>query len=116
MSVNGAKAIEAALTRHKLKSVKGLRAGLFRAGLFLQRESQKLVPVDTGILRQSANTRAEGSGFDVAVVVSYGTDYALYVHENLEAQHVPGKSAKFLETPFREKQKKMVAIIMKSLK
>jgi len=31
--------------------------GLFTAGLFLQRESQKLVPVDSGNLKQSAFTK-----------------------------------------------------------
>lgn len=43
----------------------GLKRGLtmaqalLRAGLFLQRESQKVVPVDTGNLRASAFTRLE---------------------------------------------------------
>ena len=37
------------------------------------------------------------------VVVGYkGVDYAIYVHENLEASHSPGQQAKFLEQPARE--------------
>jgi hypothetical protein len=32
-------------------------------------------------------------------VVGYGMDYAIYVHENLEAQHPNGGQAKFLEQP-----------------
>lgn len=36
------------------------------------------------------------------VVVGYaGVNYAIYVHENLEAAHSPGKQAKFLESPAR---------------
>jgi hypothetical protein len=115
MSVQGVKEIKDALAKHRHKSAKGLRVGLLRAGLFLQRESQKIVPVDTNALRASANTRAEGAGFDVAVVVSYGTDYALYVHENLEARHKPGKSAKFLEKPIREKRKRIQQIAVEGM-
>lgn len=37
------------------------------------------------------------------VVVGYkGVDYAIYVHEDLEARHSPGQQAKFLEQPARE--------------
>jgi len=36
-----------------------------------------------------------------SVVVGYGTNYAIYVHENLKARHVVGE-AKFLERPARE--------------
>ncbi len=46
--------------------IKGLKRGLLMidclvlAGLRLQRESQKLVPIDTGALRNSAFTRKNG--------------------------------------------------------
>lgn len=36
--------------------------GLLLAGLRLQRESQLIVPVDTGALRNSAHTRLDGRG------------------------------------------------------
>jgi hypothetical protein len=85
---------------------------LKQAGLFIQRESQKIVPVEFGLLKNSARTRSEGKGFDTAVIVSYGTSYAIYVHENLGARHKLGKSAKFLEIPIRTKQKEIIDIIM----
>ncbi|MBU1067252.1 hypothetical protein KKE60_05665 [Patescibacteria group bacterium] len=110
MSVQGVKEIQRALQAHKRGAEKAFRRNLYRAGLFLQRESQKIVPIDKNILRASANTRPEGTGFDVEVVVSYGTDYALYVHENLEARHKPGRCAKFLEKPLREKRDRIKAI------
>lgn len=39
-----------------------LAQGLLLAGMRLQRESQQLVPVDTGVLKGSAFTRLEGGG------------------------------------------------------
>jgi len=110
--VMGVKVVQRAFKTRKRMHAKGLHVGLMRAGLFLQRESQKLVPIDKSILKNSANTRAEGLGFNTAVIVSYGTDYALYVHENLEAQHAPGSVAKFLEIPLRLYQGRMGAIII----
>jgi hypothetical protein len=38
---------------------------------------------------------------NASVVVGYSTGYALYVHENLQAHHAPGKEAKYLEGPAR---------------
>ena len=34
--------------------------------------------------------------------VVYDTDYAIYVHEDLNARHKKGKNAKFLERPARD--------------
>lgn len=115
MSVNGVKEIQAAFNLKRKTHAKGLRIGLLRAGLYLQRESQKLVPIATGALRASAGTRVEGVGFDTAVVVSYGTLYGLYVHENLDAKHMPGRQAKFLEQPLREGRDHLKAIIVKAV-
>lgn len=62
----------------------GVERGLTRAGLMLQRESQRLVPVDYGVLKASAFTRKTGSGFGTVVTVGYTAAYAIYVHENVE--------------------------------
>ena len=111
MSVQGLKELKANIKAHKAATAKGIRKGLYKAGLFLQRESMKIVPIDTGVLRASAATRAEGKGFDTAVIVSYGTDYGVYVHEDLEASHKPGKRAKFLEQPLRDNREKIAQIV-----
>jgi len=50
------------------------------------------------------------------VLVGYTANYAIFVHENLEAAHKPGKIAKFLETPFRENQSRYAKIIATALK
>ena len=59
------------------------RAGLFAAGLKVQRESQKRVPVETGNLKGSAFTRKALADPDT-VEIGYEAEYALHVHENME--------------------------------
>lgn len=119
MSVQGIKSITRALAKQKKTTGKALRKGLFRGGLFLQRESQKIVPVDKSFLKASAFTWADGGdGIDVntSVIVGFGMEYAVFVHENLEARHKPGKQAKFLEQPAREKQKQIGRVVIDTMK
>jgi len=76
----------------KLKSSQGIVAdsilrGLTAAGLFLQRESQKIVPVQTGNLKNSAFTRHAGAGIHTDVIVGYTAAYAAYVHEDPTRVH-----------------------------
>ena len=68
-------------------------------------ESQMEVPVDTGALKASGRVRPEAGVFErgneVYVELTYGgtgTEYAIPVHESLEANHPHGK-AKYLEDP-----------------
>lgn len=98
------------------KTVLQFEAGLLKAGLFVQAISQAVVPVKFGILKNSAFTRPKGSGASYSVLVGYTASYAIYVHENLEARHKPGKIAKFLEQPMRENADKIVGIVAGSVK
>ena len=115
MSVQGVKAIQAALLKNGRAKTKGLRVGLKKAGFFLQRESQKIVPIDTTDLRESASTIAEGTDEHCEVTVGYATNYALFVHEDLEARHKPGKQAKYLERPLREKRDRLRQIVLETV-
>lgn len=94
-----------AIIRNRMRVQKNMlaakRRGLLKACLFLQRESQKIVPVRYGILRNSAFSRVEGEGAKMTGVVGYTAHYAIYVHENLNARHAPGKTAKYLSGPMR---------------
>jgi len=110
--------------------------GLKKSGLYLQRESQKIVPVDKGVLHNTAFTRQIKGGENPEVAVGYTAAYALYVHEDMEAlhgadfnqahakeiaagtQHNRGakQQAKFLEKPFREKRKQMQDIFKREVK
>ena len=88
-----------------------VRRGLIKAGLFLQRESQKVVPVDTSNLKNSAGTKPIGHGWHTDVIVYYEATYAVYVHERTELKHKKGKMAKFLEKPMRENRHRILGII-----
>jgi hypothetical protein len=63
-------------------------------------KSQDLVPVDTGRLKSSGRVEMPVvTGNNVVVQIAYGTEYALPVHENLEAYHASPTQAKYLEQP-----------------
>ncbi len=115
MSVQGMLEIKRAVAHHQDATAKGLRVGLYNAGLFLQRESQKYVPVEFGTLKASATTRMEGEGLDSAVIVGYGTDYAVYVHELVRNKHAPGKFAKFLSYPLIMKRDRIAEIVKEGI-
>lgn len=88
--------------------------GLKLAGVFVQSRSQRIVPVDTSNLKGGAFTRnIGGKGFKADVIVGYVADYAVYVHENLDARHKPGKQAKFLESVVRKERSEIFKIIAK---
>lgn len=105
--------------------------GIKLAALLLQRESQQKVPVNFGVLKNSAFTRITGSGFGTEAVVGYTASYALYVHEAvgmvLKGQPRAGgrgrywdpqgrAQAKFLEEPARTLGPEMRRIIQEAAK
>lgn len=107
----GIQGIIRAIHACKGRVAKGVEKGIKKAALLLQRESQKVVPVDTGNLKNSAFTRITGTGFQTKATVGYTAEYAIFVHERTELRHKPGKIAKFLEKPARDNLKRMTQII-----
>lgn len=114
------------------KLAQGCANGLKKAGTKLQRASMLLVPVDTGNLKASAYTRAEGSGFKTEVFVGYTANYALFVHE-LVAMKLKGlpraaphkglywdpqgrAQAKFLEQPAKDMASELRQTIVDEMK
>jgi len=76
---------------------------LWEEGQKVMNESVPLCPIDTGRLRASRYVRTpKTTGNRTTMELGYSTDYAVYVHENLEAYHKPPTQAKFLETPLRQ--------------
>lgn len=71
------------------KALDGIKAaimpGVWKAGLIVQAEAQRRVPVEYGNLRASAYTNPHHSKKNT-VRVGFGAAYALWVHENLEAK------------------------------
>ena len=96
-----------------------LRDGMWTAGRFLLRESQKLVPVDTGALKASGKVLVRNNSDDAPeYIVTYGNgevSYAVYQHENLDYFHETGQ-AKFLEQPAREYRKTMIDMVERRFK
>ena len=87
-SITGTKAVLAKL--HKQYGIIDARIiyGLISGGKFLKAQSQKMVPVQTGHLRGSSFIRnVGGKGFLADIVVGYEAEYAVFVHENVNAAH-----------------------------
>lgn len=114
------------LRRKNAMMALGISRGVRKASLHLQRESQKLVPVDTGNLKASAFARVEGTGYNTVGSVGYTAAYAIYVHENvqmkLKGQPRSGSrgkywdpqgraQAKFLEEPARRLAPELLKMI-----
>lgn len=83
---------------------KAMAAALYTEALALDAEMVPLIPVATGRLRGSHYvTKPRGPIDNPRVEVGVGTNYGIYVHENLEAQHPVGQ-AKFLEQPYKARR------------
>lgn len=135
IQVLGVKKVLAQFKQAKHALDTGAEAGMKKAGLLVQRESMKEVPVDTGILRASSFTRkVKGKGARAIIAVGYTAAYAIFVHENTSALHGEdynaayaeeiadkknknfhsrgaGQKSKFLEDPFRRLKDEIERII-----
>ena len=97
--------LQRALTQSGPEGVKVAARALRHEAQEAFAQSQDEVPVDTGALKNSGRLRPETGvyerGNEVYVELTYGgsaTEYSIYVHENLEANH-PHGNAKYLEGP-----------------
>lgn len=117
MSIKGVPQLLKKLDRYSKSLEKKFEIGVTKAGTWLLRQSLKIVPVDTGLLRSTGKTTKQGKGFNTIILVSYGPlHYALIQHENLNFRHKKGKSAKFLEMPYRQGIKTIEKIIQDECK
>ncbi len=94
-----------ALERYGAGAIQKGAEALYAEAELIMTESKRECPVDTGALRDTGHVeQPEISGDQVTVQMGYGgpaAPYAVYVHENLTAQHPVGK-AKYLEDPVNE--------------
>lgn len=98
-------------------------AGLLAAGLFVQGEAQRRVPIHFGILRASAYTRVAGDDKN-SVEVGFSAAHALWIHEDVEMKWKgkprrdgigeywgPSGQAKFLENVLTEQEDEILRIV-----
>ena len=115
----GAKDLAKILALAGAKAVPALKQALTEEAQIVFRDSQRLVPVDTGTLRRSGiiiPVRERGSLIEVAM--GYGgaaSSYALRQHENLQYRHKKGQQAKYLETPLFSRANKLLGNIKRRM-
>ena len=93
------------------KGVKAAGSALWKEGERIMTKAKELTPVDLNVLKPSGHVQLpEVNGETVSVTMGFGgaaSEYAVYVHENLEARHKPPTQAKFLEKPFMDASQDM---------
>ena len=100
----GLEQLSARLETAAVRAMAPLASALYQEARLIMLESVKLCPIDTGYLRSTAYVAPPViSGIGVSVQLSYGAEYAIYVHEILDAVHPVGQ-AKYLEQPVRDAQ------------
>ncbi len=102
MKVTGAKEVLAAIKKNSEWVRGSLAAAIYQEGTEIDRKSVRLVPVDTGRLRATHFVSLPFDKINPKVILGYGTNYAIYVHERSDLKHRAPTQYKFLEQPFRE--------------
>ena len=104
-SVKGALDMRLKLQRVRERLPQRVAAAVYQEASIEMTESKQRVPVDTGTLRASGRvSEPEVTADRVKVLLSFGgaaEEYALIVHEDLEAFHVVGQ-AKYLSSVLDE--------------
>jgi len=103
ITVSGVDKLQAKLNRIQQDlGVREMGRALYIEGERIMMVSKHLVPVDTGVLRNTGHvTLPEMTQSGVVVFIGYGgpaAPYAIHVHERTGVRHKVGQ-AKYLETP-----------------
>lgn len=105
MKVVGGAEMKANLLELARKSRKAIERAVYEFAEVEMTEMKRQVPVDTGTLKASGYVeKPKRDGDTVSVEMGFGgaaEDYAIPVHEDLEAFHRVG-NAKFVERPLAE--------------
>lgn len=74
--------------------------GLLLAAEHILAASRQRVPINESVLERSGAASVDAE--QLSAVVSYDTPYAVRVHEDMNARHLTGRSAKYLESVLPE--------------
>lgn len=89
--------------------------GCYVAAEALLARSNALAPFEEGILQASGFARVDESD-PLLARVAYDMPYAWRQHEELDYEHVAGRSAKYLENPVNEFGAEFLAIVGQSIR
>lgn len=106
IAITGIETASKVLGKAVVKTKLTIAEGLTECSEKILNKALGYVPVDTGALKESGRVETKGTGKGAESKVIFGgtekTYYALYVHENLQAFHLPPTCAKFLEKAARQ--------------
>lgn len=88
--------------------------GLTNAAEHLLGEARAIVPLEEATLERSGVATVDRATMTAAV--SFDTPYAVRQHEELTWKHLPGRQAKYLETPAMTEGPTMQALIAAELR
>lgn len=91
----------------------GLMRGLDAAADHLLEAAQEITPIEEFDLIDTGTATSDASQLKAAV--SFDGPYAVWQHEDLNLDHDPGRSAKYLETPFHGERDEILRIIAAEL-
>lgn len=113
IKIDGFKEIYKNLGLLEEEIIKAALKGTKKLGENILGESQKLVPVDSGTLKESGVVSLDKSA--QVVTISYNTPYARKQHEDNTLNHPNGGQAKYLEQPFNERASKLESFVGDSI-
>lgn len=87
MRLIGEKNLIRALHRKERRYAHAMQVAVLNGATFVLRESNEVVPVDKGRLRDSGYALRSGSGLGSVGTVGYRKDYGIWVHEDLTKAH-----------------------------
>lgn len=99
--VTGLSSLKASILAAAKKKKDKLAMGLFMAGMYLEAQSAKIVPVQYGNLKGSHFVASPiglgGASNKVIIEVGYTASYAIFVHEDPDAAHGAAFNAKYAD-------------------
>lgn len=116
VDIKGMRKMQRKIDRLRKEAPEAVGAALYERAVGVMTDSKKQTPVDTGRLRSSGFVSAPmevGPGGGMKVVMGYGTEYAVFVHEDTDASHTTG-NAKYLEKALNAKAGQMAEQIAKA--
>lgn len=115
MSLHGTEQMIAKLVKIAQAYPDVVGKALYQEGEIEMTEAKRRTPVDTGALRATGVVNPpERNGSHISVTLTFGTLYAVFVHEDLEAFHKIGQ-AKFLESTLQESASHMAERVGKRI-